>query len=153
MNSKQLLGVLFGCSLLLSSLSLTAVAQVNPAKVPVPANRTNNSQSKTVVARIWQGKTPNAKAAEYYDYLLKAGITKIKSIPGNLGVQVFRRNVGEVTEFTVISYWRSRDAIRAFAGNDIEKVSPLPRDNEYLIEPEAKVKHFDVLLDERQNNL
>jgi heme-degrading monooxygenase HmoA len=153
MHKKLYLSVISCVSVLFSFLPLTTIAQVEPTKVPVPANRGNNSQPKTVVARIWQGKTPNAKAAEYYDYLLKAGITKIKSIPGNLGVQVFRRNVGEVTEFTVISYWRSRDAIKAFAGNDIEKVRLLPRDNEYLIEPESKVKHFDVLLDERQNKL
>jgi len=33
---------------------------------------------------------------------------------------------------------------------DHEKVRPLPRDNEYLIDPESKVKHFDVLLDDRK---
>lgn len=153
MNRKLYLSVIPCLSVLFGFLPLNTFAQVEPTKVPVPVNRSNNSQSKTIVARVWQGKTPNAKAAEYYDYLVKAGITKIKSIPGNLGVQVFRRTVGEVTEFTVISYWRSRDAIKAFAGNDIEKVRPLPRDNEYLIDPEDKVKHFDVLIDERKNNL
>ncbi|MEH2213288.1 antibiotic biosynthesis monooxygenase family protein [Nostoc sp.] len=81
---------------------------------------------------------------------IKLGIKKIQSIPVNLGAQVFRRTNGTITKFTVISYWQSRDAIRAFAGNDIEQVHPLLKDNQYLIEPETKVKHFDVLLDRRQ---
>ncbi|WP_313933795.1 MULTISPECIES: antibiotic biosynthesis monooxygenase family protein [unclassified Calothrix] len=74
----------------------------------------------------------------------------MESIPGNLGAQVLRRIDGNHTEFTVISYWESRDAIRKFAGNDIQKVRPLPRDNEYLINPETTVKHFDVMLDDRK---
>ncbi|MEH1882464.1 antibiotic biosynthesis monooxygenase family protein [Nostoc sp.] len=91
-----------------------------------------------------------SKADEYYSYLVEAGIKKIESITGNLGVQLLRRINDNNTEFTFISYWESRDAIRKFAGNDIEKVRPLPRDNEYLIKPEIQVKHFDVLLDDRK---
>ncbi|MBE9084468.1 antibiotic biosynthesis monooxygenase [Tolypothrix sp. LEGE 11397] len=113
-------------------------------------NNSATTQSKKVVARIWHGTTPTSKADEYYTYLVEAGIKKIESIPGNLGTQVLRRNNGNNTEFTVISYWESRDAIRKFAGNDIEKVRPLPRDNEYLIKPETTVKHFDVMIDDRK---
>jgi hypothetical protein len=50
----------------------------------------------------------------------------------------------------VISYWESLDAIRKFAGNDLEKTRHLPRDKEYLLELEPNVKHFQVLLDARK---
>ncbi len=75
---------------------------------------------------------------------------KIQAIPGNLGVQVLRRTEGDVTEFTVISYWVSRDAIRRFAGDDIEKTHHLPRDPEYLLELEPHVRHFEVVFDKRK---
>ncbi|MEH1969649.1 antibiotic biosynthesis monooxygenase family protein [Nostoc sp.] len=149
MRTKKFFGILFGAALLLGSLAFLAVAQTTPSTVPSPING-STTQPKTVVARIWHGKTLTSKADEYYQYLTAAGIKKIQSIPGNLGAQVLRRTDGKITEFTVISYWKSRDVIRAFAGNDIEQVHPLPKDNEYLIEPETKVKHFDVLLDERK---
>jgi len=100
------------------------------------------------IARIWHGRTPTAKAEEYFGYLNEAGIKKIEAIAGNLGVQVFRRTTGEVTEFTVISYWVSRDAIRQFAGDDIEKTHNLPKDPEYLLELEPTVKHYEVMLNE-----
>ena len=80
----------------------------------------------------------------------KLELKKIELIPGNLGVQLLRKNDGNTTEFTVISYWESRDAIRKFAGNNIEKVHPLPKDNEYLMKPETTVKHFDIMLDSRK---
>ncbi|MFN6570265.1 antibiotic biosynthesis monooxygenase family protein [Dendronalium sp. ChiSLP03b] len=149
MRRENLLNIFFGLIVSVSTLPLAAFAQSSPSTVPAQENR-SSTQAKTVVARIWHGKTLTSKAAEYYDYLKEAGIKKIESIPGNLGAQVLRLTDGKITEFTVISYWESRDAIRAFAGNDIEKVRSLPKDNEYLIEPETKVKHFDVLLDDRK---
>jgi heme-degrading monooxygenase HmoA len=149
MKQNKLFAIPLGMTVLLCTLPLASFAQVHNSTVIGQANQTI-PQSKTVIARIWHGKTLTSKAEEYYAYLKEAGIKKIKSIPGNLGAQVLRRTDGKITEFTVISYWKSRDAIRGFAGNDIEKVRPLARDNEYLIEPETKVKHFDVLLDDRQ---
>ena len=107
-------------------------------------------QPKKVIARIWHGRVQAAKADEYYVYLKDAGINKIEAIEGNLGAQVLRRNDGNTTEFTVISYWESVAAIKKFAGEDYEKAHFLSKDLEYLIEPEAKVRHFEVLYDGRK---
>ncbi len=104
------------------------------------------TQKKAAIARVWHGRTSTAKAEEYYAYLKEAGIAKIQSIAGNLGVQILRRTSGDVTEFTVTSYWESLDAIRAFAGDEIEKTHHLPRDPEFLLELEPTVKHHEVLL-------
>lgn len=100
------------------------------------------------VGRMWHGRVPAAKSEAYTEYLYEAGIKKIRAIEGNKGVQVFRRIDGDVAEFYVISYWGSRDAIRAFAGDDIEKTHNLPRDPEFLLELEPKVKHFDLIVNE-----
>jgi heme-degrading monooxygenase HmoA len=96
------------------------------------------------VARIWHGRVPDARATEYYDYLMSAGITRIEAIPGNLGADVMTRSRDGVTEFVVISYWRSLDDIKAYAGADIEKTHNLPRDAEFLLELEPNVRHFNV---------
>ena len=108
------------------------------------------TQPKTVVARMWHGRTATSKADEYYAYLKQEGIDKIEAIQGNLGAQVLRRTDGNATEFTVISYWDSRESIKKFAGEDIEKTHFLPKDPQYLLELEPKVKHFDVLYDGRK---
>ena len=99
--------------------------------------------SRTAVAREWKGRVAPARAEEYYRYLSE-GVTKIRSVPGNLGVQVMRRDEGGAVEYTVISYWESRNAIEAYAGRDIEKPHHLPRDREFLLELPTRVLHYDV---------
>ena len=104
---------------------------------------------KPAVARVWEGRTREALAEEYAAYLYEHGVRRLRGTKGNLGVQVLRRIRNGVAEFTTISYWSSRDEIRAYAGDDIEKTHHLPRDPEYLLELPPFVKHYDVLLSER----
>lgn len=97
----------------------------------------------TIVAREWKARIAPARNDEYYRYLLE-GVKKIRSVPGSLGVQVMRRNEADTVEYKVISYWESREAIKAFAGEDIEKPHHLPRDREFLLELPTRVLHYDV---------
>ena len=105
--------------------------------------RNPSDSLKTVVAREWRGRVAPARADEYYHYLL-GGVAKIRSISGNLGVQVMRRNEAGAVEYVVISYWESREAIKAYAGQDIEKPHHLPKDRELLLELPTRVLHYDV---------
>jgi heme-degrading monooxygenase HmoA len=99
--------------------------------------------TRTVVAREWRGRVAPVRADEYYQYLFD-GVKKIRSIPGSLGVQVMRRDEAGAVEFIVISYWESRKAIEAYAGQDIEKPRHLPRDREFLLELPTRVLHYNV---------
>lgn len=99
--------------------------------------------TRTVVAREWKGRVAPARADEYHQYLL-GGVAKLRTVPGSLGVQVMRREEAGAVEFTVISYWESREAIKAYAGQDIEKPHHLPKDREMLLELPTRVLHYDV---------
>ena len=146
-------GLITQGSLALILLVGSALFLVGGRFAPPPANAQAQEVvpvSQKMVARIWHGRVRTERADEYNAYLQKEGIEKIEAIPGNLGAQVLRRTEGKVTEFMVISYWPSRDAIHAFAGTDIEKTHNLPRDKEFLLELEPKVKHFDVVHDSRK---
>jgi heme-degrading monooxygenase HmoA len=98
---------------------------------------------RPAVARIWEGRTRASVAEEYAAYLHEHGVKKLRATPGNLGVQVFRH--GGIAEFMTISYWGSREEIRAYAGDEIEKTHHLPKDQEYLLELPPYVKHYDIL--------
>jgi heme-degrading monooxygenase HmoA len=103
--------------------------------------------ARPVIARAWHGKTPREKADEYEKYLSGA-ITKFPSIPGNLGYQLMRIDGGpegaQYTEFQVISYWESTDAIHAYAGEDIRRTHDLPRDREFLVDMEPSVRNYEL---------
>jgi heme-degrading monooxygenase HmoA len=110
----------------------------------------HHAEPVNAIARMWHGRVPDARAAEYEAYLRREGIAKLEAIPHNLGVDLFTRSRDGVTEFIVISYWRSLEDIKAYAGADIEKTHNLPRDAEFLIELEPTVRHFTVRVSDRQ---
>jgi heme-degrading monooxygenase HmoA len=59
-------------------------------------------------------------------------------------VQVLRRTEAGRTHFLLVSLWESWDAIRAFAGEDVERARYYPVDEEYLLEMEPRVTHYEV---------
>jgi heme-degrading monooxygenase HmoA len=98
-----------------------------------------------VVVRSWKGWTRAEDADVYVDYMNETGVAGLSGTPGNLGVQMWRRIDGDRAEFVVVSYWESRDAIKAFAGDDIGVAVFYPEDERYLVERELVVTHYDVV--------
>ena len=99
----------------------------------------------TPVARVWHGVTPAAKADTYAAYLARTGMADCRATPGNRGVQVLPRMAGGEAHFLFISFWDSMDAIRAFAGEEVERARYYPEDRDYLLELEPTVTHYEVL--------
>lgn len=97
-----------------------------------------------MIARIWRGVTPETKADAYLEYLHATGLKEYRSTPGNRGVTVLRRLANGRAEFVLISLWESMDAIRAFAGDDVEQAVYYPDDTQYLLELEPRVTHYEV---------
>jgi heme-degrading monooxygenase HmoA len=65
--------------------------------------------------------------------------------PGNRGAWLLRRDQGDRTEFIALLLWDSVDAIRAFAGDDIEAAVLYPEDARYLVGGESTVTHYHVV--------
>lgn len=98
-----------------------------------------------MIARVWRGRTPAEKADAYAAFLERTGLTDYRATPGNRGVLALRRIQGGVAEFELISFWESFEAIRRFAGADEEKAFYYPEDDEFLLEKEPRVAHYEVL--------
>jgi heme-degrading monooxygenase HmoA len=92
-----------------------------------------------MIARIWHGRTKACDADAYVDYLYKSGIPAYRATTGNRGAWVLRRTNGDVRHFITLSFWESRDAIVAFAGDDIDVAKYYPEDKKYLLEFEPTV--------------
>lgn len=98
-----------------------------------------------MIARRWRGITPAEKADAYTEYLQRTGVPDYQATPGNRGVFVLRRIDGDRAIFEIISLWDSLDAIRAFAGDEIERARYYPEDDDYLLGREPTVDHFEVM--------
>jgi len=97
-----------------------------------------------MIARIWRGVVRREDAEEYAQYIRDTGFTAYGATAGNRGAWMLRRDETDRTEFLTFSLWESVDAIRAFAGDDIEAAVYYPEDERFLIERDATVKHYDV---------
>jgi heme-degrading monooxygenase HmoA len=98
-----------------------------------------------MIARLWHGRVPTAKAEAYRAFLNARAIADYRSVPGNLGVHVLERREGEVTHFITLTFWESLEAISGFAGADIEVARYYPEDAGFLLEFEPGVVHYEVV--------
>jgi heme-degrading monooxygenase HmoA len=98
-----------------------------------------------VIARTWTGVVRRADADAYADYIRETGFAEYGRTAGNRGAWMLRRDDGDRTEFITLSLWDSVDAIKAFAGEDIEAAVLYPEDERYLIDGESSVTHYQVV--------
>jgi heme-degrading monooxygenase HmoA len=98
-----------------------------------------------MIARLWHGVTPADKADAYYEFLKGTGLSDYAATPGNRGVHLLRRIDGDQAHFLTLTFWESEEAIKNFAGDDIEKARYYPEDPQYLLEMEPNVTHYEVL--------
>ncbi len=98
-----------------------------------------------MIARRWTGRVSADRADAYLAYLEDTGLKDYASTPGHLGTTVLRRTTDGVTEFELTTFWESTDAIRAFAGDDISIARYYPEDEQFLLELNEHVEHWEVV--------
>ena len=101
-----------------------------------------------MIARLWRGWVGTDRADEYVEYISRTGIAEYRRTPGNLGAQMWTRDLGDGrTEVLTLSWWKSAEDIRGFAGDDIAQAVFYPEDDDYLVDRETTVTHYEVAPD------
>ncbi len=95
--------------------------------------------------RIWHGRVPTGKALAYRQLLNERAIPGYKEVEGNLQVYILERKDHDITHFLTVSFWESMEAIRGFAGEDVNKAVYYPEDKDFLLEFEPEVVHYEVV--------
>jgi heme-degrading monooxygenase HmoA len=104
------------------------------------------SDATGLILRRWAGRIRTADREAYTGYIAGTGGNDYTSTPGNRGYQMTMRDLGDgSTEVVTLSWWTSLDAIRAFAGEAIEKARYYPEDDRYLLERSEHVEHHQVV--------
>ena len=99
-----------------------------------------------MIVRSWTGWTRIAQAAAYQEYMKEVALSGYSTVAGNQGVLMLRRDLedGVRTEFTMLSLWASMDDVRKFAGDNPAAAVFYDRDDEFLLEREWTVRHYEV---------
>jgi heme-degrading monooxygenase HmoA len=98
-----------------------------------------------MIARMWHGKVPASKAGAYREFLNARAITDYQSVEGNLSVHILERSDGAITHFVTLTFWKDFESIKAFAGEDVEVAKYYPEDNDFLLDFEPTVVHYEVV--------
>ena len=98
-----------------------------------------------MIARVWRGRTKKENADQYWKFLTQNAEEDCLRTKGNFGVSVYKRITADDTEFMFISFWESMDAVRNYAGADVDLAHYFPEDLKYVIDPSSQVEHFEVV--------
>lgn len=98
-----------------------------------------------MIVRMWHGRVPTSKAKAYREFVNARAIPDYQSVHGNLSVHVLERTEGDVTHFITLTFWQDMESIKAFAGEPVENARYYPEDNDFLLEFEPTVVHYEVV--------
>lgn len=102
-----------------------------------------------MTSRVWHGWT-TPENADAYEALLRGEILvgiRNRKLAGFRGIQLFRRTLGAEVEFVTVMWFNSLDAVRAFAGEDVEEAVVPAKARALLARFDARSQHYDVVAD------
>lgn len=98
-----------------------------------------------MIARIWRGWVATDRSRDYVAYIEATGLAEYRRTAGNSGAQMLTRDLGDGrTEVLTLSWWDSLDVVREFAGDDVDQAVFYSEDDDYLLDRETTVRHYEV---------
>src|SRR5262245_34661475 len=98
-----------------------------------------------MVARLWRGRARPESADAYEQHVLTTVFPALRRLDGFIGGHVLRRAVGDRVEFLVMTQWTSLNAIRAFAGDQLEQAVVEPTARAMLADFDTHVELFEMV--------
>jgi len=100
---------------------------------------------RTAVARQWKGVVKPGRADDYVRHLQSETLPALRRLAGFDTVTIMRRDVEDGVEFQVTTYWRSLDAIKAFAGEDVTRAVVPPAAQALMVRYDERAVHYDIV--------
>jgi heme-degrading monooxygenase HmoA len=98
-----------------------------------------------MISRQWRGLARRERADDYAEHLRSETFPGLGRIAGFVSARILRRDIGRGVEFLVLTEWRSLDAIRRFAGEDMEAAVVPQKVQDMMIEYDRRVRHYKIL--------
>ena len=97
-----------------------------------------------MIARIWSARATPARAPAYADHLRSHVLPMLRAVDGYAGAMLLQRDASAAVEIVVITWWRSLEAIRAFAGTDIDAAVVADEAASLLTRFDRRARHYTV---------
>jgi heme-degrading monooxygenase HmoA len=97
-----------------------------------------------MIARHWRGWTRHENADGYEKFLKQKVVPGLQNIDGYRGCYILRNDGAQESEFVVINFFESLDAVRRFAGEDYTTAVFEPEAKSFLSRIETVANHYEV---------
>jgi heme-degrading monooxygenase HmoA len=101
-----------------------------------------------VIARWWSAQATPAGARAYAGHLRDHVLPAVKNVDGYAGAVLLERDVSGAVEIVVITWWRSLDAIRTFAGAELEEAVVAGDAAAILTRFDRRVRHYEIVAED-----
>lgn len=99
-----------------------------------------------MIARVWGARATVANAPAYTEHLRSEVIPTLRGIDGYEGARLMQRQDGAEVEIVVVTWWRSLDAVRGFAGDEIDTAVVTDEAAALLSAFDDHVQHYELAL-------
>ena len=98
-----------------------------------------------MIARVWTAQTTPAQAPAYVEHLKTQVLPAARKVDGYAGALLLERALTDaVVEIIVVTFWRSAESVRGFAGADVEGAVVAEEDAALLTHFDRRVRHYEV---------
>ena len=99
-----------------------------------------------MIARYWSARTSREKAPHYAQHLEAAVFAELKKLDGFKNAMLLQRDIDDGVEVVVMTFWESLEAIRKFAGEQVDRAVVADPARALLDDFDRRVRHYDVAL-------
>lgn len=97
-----------------------------------------------MIARVWSAHTTPGQAPAYVDHLKTHVLPTVRKVDGYAGAMLLEREVPGAVEIVVMTWWRSLETIRGFAGADVEEAVVADEAAALLTRFDRRARHYTV---------
>ena len=98
-----------------------------------------------MISRHWRGLVKAECAEQYIEHLRSETFPTLGELPGFLRASILERVLPQGVEFLIVTEWQSLEAIRSFAGEDVESAVVSQKAQAMMVEYDRFVRHYEVV--------
>jgi heme-degrading monooxygenase HmoA len=103
-----------------------------------------------MIERVWSARTTREGAVQYADYFRRTVVPELAAVSGYRGARLLERELDGGIEIVVVTRWHSLDAIRGFAGDELDRAVVHDEAAALFSDYDRKVRHFGVMMQDRE---
>jgi heme-degrading monooxygenase HmoA len=100
-----------------------------------------------MIERVWSARSTREGAAAYAAHFRHAVLPQLTTMDGYRGARLLEREHDGGIEVVVVTRWQTLDAIRAFAGDELDRAVVHDDAAALFTDYDRKVRHYGVVLD------